>query len=98
MTPGWLLIVSAGYCAGFPPGQGERLSAALSIPGTTTSIPNLAEPSVFAGRSNRGMGRPSSTNSLCALSLGAAGPGSLAAAAAIAPKPTLLPDKACRIL
>src|SRR5262249_14622830 len=58
-----------------PPNAGLARTAAWTIPGTTTSTPNVADPSILAGLSTRGRDLPRSVQAERGLSGGGRGGG-----------------------
>jgi hypothetical protein len=56
-----------------PPTVGQRATVANAMPPTRTSSEKRALPSIFAGRSSRGIRWPTNRNSVSGLSFGAAG-------------------------
>ncbi len=70
-----------------PPKTGEMAIAAIFMPGTWVSMPNLALPSTFSGVSSRLAGVPISVKSLGCFSvtLSRAGTGNNAAASTSSP-------------
>src|SRR5215475_8319666 len=80
-TPG-ILRISASFLIAIssPVNECAVLMAALSMPGTTMSMPKIALPLHFAGVSKRASGLPMSRNRLLSLSGGVALRGSWAAA------------------
>ncbi len=69
--------------------------AALSIPGTFTSMPYSVLPTTLSAVSSRAIGLPAIFQSFGSLSAGFSGTGSLAAASATLPYVVFLPDAAC---
>ena len=71
---------------------GPVRTAAISMSGTSTSMPNTAEPSTFSGTSMRSSARPVSASSCGARSVGCCGTSSRAASAATVPKGSVRPE------
>ena len=84
-TPGARNTASRSNATTLPTTVRGRKSAACSMPGTRTSMPNSAVPVTFGSESLRGRARPTSVNSSGDFNRGDAGIGSAAAAAASSP-------------
>src|SRR5450759_2907808 len=80
-----------------PPNTGQSLIAALSMPGSLTSIPYIILPVVLSTVSSRFSGLPAIFQSFGSLSLMSLGTSSLAAASATLPNVVLRPEGVCVI-
>src|ERR1700687_54400 len=97
LTPFMPMTLAASKLFTLPPNTGQSLIAALSIPGSLTSIPYIILPVVLSTVSSRFSGLPAIFQSLGSLSLISVGGSSLAAASATLPNGVLRPDGVCVI-
>src|SRR6202158_600783 len=97
LTPFRFMTLAASKLFTLPPNTGQSLIAALSMPGSLTSIPYIILPVVLSTVSSRFSGLPAIFQSLGSLSLISVGGSSLAAASATLPNDVLRPEDVCVI-
>src|SRR5664280_386174 len=97
LTPFMPATLAASKLFTLPLNTGQSLIAALSMPGSLTSIPYIILPVVLSTVSSRLSGFPAIFQSLGSLSLTSFGTSSLAAASATLPNVVLRPEGVCVI-
>ncbi len=96
MTPGTAFAFVASNELTFAPKRGGRMTTAVIMPGSMTSMANCCLPVDFARASSRGsFSLPTILNAEGSLSLTSLGTGCLAALPASSPKVAFLPAPAC---
>jgi hypothetical protein len=85
LTPGTAFAAAASKLATLPPNTGQRSATAYSMPGSRTSIPNVARPFAFGGASRRFVGLPMIVNCAGSFSATLAGGAIFPAASASEP-------------